>query len=81
MDDKTIWLIIVGCVFAVLLVCYIVALLLSKRDEMVFTANGWDMGLLLANIHFSNEMSKSVPKKCHRSGILWNSLSKFGVST
>lgn len=48
MEEKTIWLIIVGCVFAVLLVCYIVALLLSKRDEMVFTANGWDMGLLLA---------------------------------
>lgn len=48
MEEKTIWLIAAGSVFAVLLICYIVALILSKRDEMVFTANGWDMGLLLA---------------------------------
>ena len=47
MEERTIWLIVFGCVFAVLLTCYITALIMSKRDEMVFTANGWDMGLLL----------------------------------
>ena len=48
MDEKTILLIVAGCLLAIMLICYIVALILSKRDEMVFTANGWDMGLLLA---------------------------------
>lgn len=47
MEEQTFWLIAVGCVFAVLLACYIIALIKSKRDEMIFTANGWDMGLLL----------------------------------
>lgn len=47
MEEQTIWLIAIGCVFAVLLACYITALIKSKRDEMVFTANGWDMGLLM----------------------------------
>ena len=40
--------IIAGIVFLVLLVCYIVAKVRSKRDLMVLTANGWDMAMLLA---------------------------------
>lgn len=39
--------ILLGCVFALLLTCYIIAILKSKRGEMIFTANGWDMALLL----------------------------------
>ena len=39
--------IILGCAFALLLTCYIIAIVKSKRGEMVFTANGWDMALLL----------------------------------
>ena len=40
--------ILLGCGFALLLTCYIIALVKSKRGEMVFTANGWDMAMLLA---------------------------------
>ena len=39
--------IILGSVLLVALVCYIIALVKSKKGEMVFTANGWDMTLLL----------------------------------
>lgn len=35
-------------VLVILLTCYIIALVKSKRGEMVLTSNGWDMALLLA---------------------------------
>ena len=35
-------------ILVVLLTCYIIALVKSKRGEMVLTSNGWDMALLLA---------------------------------
>lgn len=41
-------LIIVGTVFLVLLVFYIIARVKSNRGDLVLTANGWDMTLLLA---------------------------------
>ena len=41
-------LIIAGVVFLVLLVFYIIAKVKSKRYELVLTANGWDMAMLLA---------------------------------
>ena len=41
-------LIIAGAVFLVLLVFYIIAKVKSKRYELVLTANGWDMAMLLA---------------------------------
>lgn len=40
-------LIIIGIVFLVLLVFYIVALVRSKKYKLVLTANGWDMAMLL----------------------------------
>lgn len=46
MNQQTLY-IILGCVLLVALVCYIIALVKSKKGEMVFTANGWDMTLLL----------------------------------
>lgn len=45
-QDTTFW-IVFGIVFAILLTCYIIALVKSKRGDMVFTTNGWDMALLL----------------------------------
>lgn len=39
--------IIAGAVFLVLLVFYIIAKVKSKRYELVLTANGWDMAMLL----------------------------------
>lgn len=41
-------LIIAGIVFLFLLVFYIIAKVKSKRGELVLTANGWDMAMLLA---------------------------------
>ena len=39
---------IIFCVgLAITLTCYIIALIKSKKGEMVFTANNWDMTLLL----------------------------------
>jgi hypothetical protein len=46
MEDST-YMIIWGSVILALLVFYIIALVKSKRGEMVFTANNWDMALLL----------------------------------
>lgn len=46
MNQQTLY-IILCCVLLVALVCYIIALVKSKKGEMVFTANGWDMTLLL----------------------------------
>ena len=40
-------LIIFCVVLAITLICYIIALVKSKRGEMVLTTNGWDMALLL----------------------------------
>lgn len=40
--------IIAGIVFLVLLVFYIIAKVKSKRGQLVLTANGWDMAMLLA---------------------------------
>ena len=46
MDHTTLY-IIIGVVLAITLICYIIALVKSKRGEMVLTTNGWDMALLL----------------------------------
>lgn len=46
MDQTTLY-IIIGVVLAITLICYIIALVKSKRGEMVLTTNGWDMALLL----------------------------------
>lgn len=46
MNQQTTY-IIVGIFLLIALVCYIIALVKAKRDEMVFTTNGWDMALLL----------------------------------
>ena len=46
MDQTTLY-IIIAIVLSITLVCYIVALVKSKRNEMVLTTNGWDMALLL----------------------------------
>ena len=48
MTDNTTNLIVAGSVFLVLLVFYIIAKVKSKRGQMVLTANGWDMAMLLA---------------------------------
>lgn len=40
-------LIIFCVVLAITLICYIIALVKSKRGEMAFTTNGWDMASLL----------------------------------
>lgn len=47
MTQNTTYWIIVGIAFVVLLTCYIIALVKSKRGEMVLTTNSWDMALLL----------------------------------
>jgi uncharacterized membrane protein YcfT len=41
-------LIIIGAVLLLLLICYIVSLVLSKKGKMILTKNGWDMAMLLA---------------------------------
>ena len=41
-------LIIIGIAFLILLVFYIIAKVKSKKYELVLTANGWDMAMLLA---------------------------------
>lgn len=41
-------LILLGCGALILLVCYIIARIKSKRGSMVLTVNRWDMTLLLA---------------------------------
>jgi hypothetical protein len=41
-------LILLGCGALILLVCYIIARVKSKRGSMVLTVNRWDMTLLLA---------------------------------
>lgn len=46
MNQQTL-LIIIGCILLFALVCYIIALVKSKKGEMVLTTNGWDMALLL----------------------------------
>lgn len=48
MEDNKIYFILWVVVMVIALVCYIIALVKSKRGEMVFTANGWDMALLFA---------------------------------
>ncbi|MBR1786973.1 MAG: hypothetical protein IJ756_07460 [Paludibacteraceae bacterium] len=45
--DKETLLIILGIVLVITLICYIIALIKSKRNEMVLTAGSWDMALLL----------------------------------
>lgn len=47
MEGSTI-LIIMVCIFVALLVFYIIAKSRSKKGDLVLTANGWDMALLLA---------------------------------
>ena len=46
MDKRTLY-IILGVVLLITLVCYIIALVKSKKGEMTLTTNGWDMALLL----------------------------------
>lgn len=41
-------LIIAGVIFLILLVFYIIAKVKSNRGDLVLTANGWDMTILLA---------------------------------
>ena len=41
-------LIIMGIAFVILLAFYIIANVKSKRGELILTANGWDMAMLLA---------------------------------
>lgn len=41
-------LIVAGVIFVILLIFYIIAKVKSKRGQMVLTANGWDMAMLLA---------------------------------
>lgn len=48
MDNRTLFLAIGGGLLVVLLIAYIIALVKSKRRELIFTYNGWDMALLLA---------------------------------
>lgn len=48
MDTSNTTLIITGIVFLILLVFYIIAKVKSKKYELVLTANGWDMAMLLA---------------------------------
>ena len=40
-------LVLLGCTVLILMVCYIIALVQSKRGNMVLTMNRWDMSLLL----------------------------------
>lgn len=47
MDTSNTTLVIVGVVLPVLLVFYIIAKVKSKRGELILTANGWDMAMLL----------------------------------
>lgn len=47
MNESNQALIIAGVVFVILLVFYIIAKVKSKKDELVLTANGWDMAMLL----------------------------------
>lgn len=47
-NDTSTTLIIAGAAFLVLLVFYIIAKVKSNRGDLVLTANGWDMTLLLA---------------------------------
>lgn len=47
MDASNTKLIIAVTVLLILLVFYIIAKVKSKRDELVLTANGWDMAMLL----------------------------------
>lgn len=47
MDKQTLH-IILGVVLLITLVCYIIALVKSKKGEMTLTTNGWDMALLLS---------------------------------
>lgn len=47
-NSNTTTLIIMGVAFVVLLVFYIIAKIKSKKGELVLTANGWDMAMLLA---------------------------------
>lgn len=46
MDQQTLY-IIIGVVLLITLVCYIIALVKSKKGDMTLTTNGWDMALLL----------------------------------
>ena len=45
-DNQTM-LISVGVLFLACLICYIIAIVKSRRGQMVLTANGWDKVLLL----------------------------------
>lgn len=47
-NDTSTTLIIAGAAFLVLLVFYIIAKVKSNRGDLVLTANGWDMAMLLA---------------------------------
>lgn len=47
-NPNTTTLIIMGIAFVILLVFYIIAKGKSKKYELVLTANGWDMAMLLA---------------------------------
>lgn len=46
MDSQTLY-IIIGVVLLITLVCYIIALVKSRKGNMTLTTNGWDMALLL----------------------------------
>ena len=48
MNTQNTNLIIAGVVFVTLLVFYIIAKVKSNRGDLVLTANGWDMAMLLA---------------------------------
>ena len=47
-DSDTTMLIIMGIAFVILLVFYIIAKVKSKKYELVLTANGCDMAMLLS---------------------------------
>ena len=49
MEANQIYFILWVVVLVIALVCYIIALVKSKRGELVFTANTWDMVLLFAS--------------------------------
>ena len=48
MDDQQVLLIGLGVLLVIGLVCYIIAQVKSKKGELVFTTNTWDMVLLMA---------------------------------
>lgn len=48
MTTQNIILIVVGVILLTLLVFYIIAKVKSKKGQLVLTANGWDMAMLLA---------------------------------